>query len=516
MLRLLRVSRLPVFVLLAWMALGDESRATIGVYAMVPVIRDRPYIAERLWRQTMVLNDGTSKVDENHTVMMRDRAGRLHETQVATPPDAKGAFRKAWATILDPVTMQQITLDLEAKTFLISAIPPEVKNTRQLAILDCAAQIAQQKVRGSRGQAATAEFEDLGETMMLGVHAKGCRITRKLQTQEMWSVSEIWASVELQINLMEATRYGNGREDLQQVERLQIDEPDSALFKVPEGYKDMRTPAPRTNMNPNLDLEEESGAIEWHDGMATLTAAGGYPMQQVSETLGKCLGIAVGTERELQVWEGDLFDITAPTWLAAHPQGPHAFSGKPAKVKVDFQINEDRSAEDLEALLKEVARQVNEQVPYSFEVRKVVRKTGTLYAMVPTTTHDESGRLIHPTPFLDTPVTIPAQKAKVMDLGAMVAAQITATTGYHFSCCQSYVAGQLWGSNEIEYQADKRPARDVIADLMEAEGQVPGYMSACQARDRRFCMINVQPHPPVAMSKKPANDVCKIPGWNPR
>ena len=123
------------------------------------------------------------------------------------------------------------------------------------------------------------------------------------------------------------------------------------------------------------------------------------------------------------------------------------------------------------------------------------------------------GQLIHPQPFLDTPVTIPPQTAAIAKFGSMVAAQVTQATGYHFDCCQSFVAGQIWGTQEIRYEAEKKPAREVLADLMEAAGQTPHFISACEPGSRQFCFISVEGM--GVEPRKPPGGTCRIRGYDP-
>jgi len=277
------------------------------------------------------------------------------------------------------------------------------------------------------------------------------------------------------------------------------------------------TPPTQTNRNPNMDLLAESGAVNWHDGIATLTAAGPYPLERVADALSECLGIALSTERPLQIaFADDLLDVTAPNWLEKHPNGPHAFVSKPAKVSVDFRLDAAGNPADVMGMLKEVAEQVNEQQPYGFEVRTLQRKTGMGYVMVPTSTHDAAGQLIAPQPFLDTPITIKRQTAAIADFGGMVAEQVTQATGFHFECCLSgdgggHILSSAWSIGRIEYEAVQKPAREVIADLMEAEGQPPRIMSGCEAASTWPCMINVQRT--GALPGQTVGHTCKILGY---
>ena len=172
--------------------------------------------------------------------------------------------------IFDPVAMERINHGPggEAPSGRVP-IPAGVRSLQHG--LDCAAMVARQKAQETQGQVPTAQYEDLGEKAMFGVSVHGCRITRKLQTQELSSTTEIWRSAELEISLLDVTRFGNGREDLQQVESLRREGAGGGdVCRFRRSSRDQAAPLPRTNMNPNLDLLAESGAVEWHDGLATL------------------------------------------------------------------------------------------------------------------------------------------------------------------------------------------------------------------------------------------------------
>ena len=494
-----RWNPLLVFALLHGVAIGQ----TIGFYAMAPVLRDKPYIAERTRRTVRADGKSQWRTEDLVSVLMRDSAGRLRE-QIDAKENSDGTgVHLATVRVLDPVKMQQTDLNVVARTYVSFPIPPEVKNyQRQL--------VAVQKARMTMGP---VRYEDLGTNTLLGVAAMGCRVMRSGDAPTKSSVTEIWSSAELGITLSSVTRYEDGREEWDKVLNLRVEEPDAALFNVPPDYTDALAPPKRTNFNPNLDLLAESGSIEWHDGTATLVARGSSPMEDVAETVEKCLGVPVSSERPFQMFLGDLLDVTDPKFVAQHPEPDRrAFASKPAKVQVDFATNPDGSAADVEAVLKAVAVQVNQQQPYEFTVEKVVRTKFTMFVLVPTATHDEQGAVIHPVPYMETTVALRAQKAAISDLANQMSAQISAKTGYRFYCCESYVAGIPWGSVPMEYGPAEKPAREMLADLMETEGRAQSYMAACESRSREFCFINVKGKPIPA---PPKTGVCRIPGYDP-
>jgi hypothetical protein len=90
-------------------------------------------------------------------------------------------------------------------------------------------------------------------------------------------VTEIWASPELEINLLTTERYADGTERLTRLTNIRRDEPDHTLFQVPEGYKNPdqireSIRASLLNNNPNNAKIWDYGRIEWHGDTARLVA----------------------------------------------------------------------------------------------------------------------------------------------------------------------------------------------------------------------------------------------------
>jgi hypothetical protein len=411
--------------------------------------------------------------------------------------------------VLDPVSMLQTDLDVSHQTYHQSPIPEQVKTYRQRTDACTGGPPSHSNLDGSTTH---IRYEHMGRATVQGVPADGCRITANNTAPSLSYVTEIWVSPELQINLSSVTRYDDGREESDQVVSLRREEPEEALFQLPAGYTDMSAPPKRTNFNPNLDLLAEFGSIEWHEGMATLEAGGSDAASQVATTLRECLGLAVSSERPFQMYTGDLLDTTDPKWAAQHPDpSKRVFAGKPAKVHVDFQTRADGTASNPEDLLKAVVRELNAQQPYEVEVAKVMRPRFTMYALVPHATHDERGHAIYPHPYMDTPITLPEQRTKIAELATQMSDQMTQQTGNRFYCCQSIVMCVPWGGMEMQYRASSRAAREVLADLMEAEGRAEAYSAACEAHHHDFCFIDV-----TAVRETPRTaGICRIPGDDP-
>ena len=50
-----------------------------------------------------------------------------------------------------------------------------------------------------------------------------------------------------------------------------------------------------------------------------------------------------------------------------------------------------------------------------------------------------------------------------------MAEELSKQTGLHVGCCQALVAGVPWGTAQISFGADNKPARQVLKQLMVAE-----------------------------------------------
>ncbi len=204
--------------------------------------------------------------------------------------------------------------------------------------------------------------------------------------------------------------------------------------------------------------------------------------------------------------------MTDPKWAAQHPDpSKRVFAAKPAKVHIEFRTQRDGSASNPEDLLKAVARELNAQQPYEVEVNTVMRSHSTMYALVPHAAHDEKGQPIHPQPYMETPITLPEQRATIADFATQMANQLTQKTRNHFSCCQAAISGQPWGMAVMQYQAASKAAREVLVDLMKAAGRAEAYSSACEAHSHDFCFINVE----MVRAFPRKAGVCRIPRYDP-
>jgi hypothetical protein len=492
--------------------------------AAFPVVKNEPYTADVLMQDIRSSPDGKRSVHEAFNVHMRDFAGRLRDEQLASPPDPQGGFVQASVHVLDPVAMQDFQWNKDTKTVFTGAIPASFSNYRQSPIIKCAQRIAASHADGLTHNPSQSQeiYEDLGERMIEGINAHGCRITRtapmKGVTNESGvSTTEIWASHELQINLLTTEHNSDGTERLTKLSNIHRNEPDPTLFHVPEGYTDPVN-AQRSainNANPNYQAIREYGRIEWHGDSARLVASSSRPLDMVASTLSSCLGVAVNAEDPQYRFVGDLLDVTAPQWAAQHPDR-HVYAAKPAKVEITFDVSENGSPRDLHALLQNAVQQVNQLQSniYAYELRESVHVKSSFYTFVPTSSRNETGVLEHVPAYLDQRITIAEQTAPVASFASSMTRALSEATGLHFSCCQAMVIGQPWGMRSITYHATDQIARTVIEDLVGYVGGEQSYILRCQPMDKRFCFISVLRDtirkPPTA----PQSGVCSALGYD--
>ncbi len=224
----------PLFLPLS----GPLLAQSMGFRAIVPVVLNEPYIAERVRDFKSPNPDDSISSEKTQLTIMRDSAGRLREETQGSQPDPKKSYHLPWVQVLDPVSMQQIDIDVLHKTYLLTPIPQEVKSYRS-RVSFCSGPLS---FSSSNGSVTHLRYEELGRTMMQGVPADGCRITVSNVKGGFSYVTEVWKSSDLQINISSVTRYDNGREESDRVVRLQRIEPNAALFRLPNGYTDMTKP----------------------------------------------------------------------------------------------------------------------------------------------------------------------------------------------------------------------------------------------------------------------------------
>ena len=168
-------------------------------------------------------------------------------------------------------------------------------------------------------------------------------------------------------------------------------------------------------------------------------------------------------------------------------------------VEVRFKISPGNSAADVGELLREVADAANKEMPYGYRLDA----SGDDYALVPTSTRNSNGEIEDVVPLLDRIVTIPVATRSIAEHAKLMADELSKQTGLHVGCCQAFVAGVPWGTAQISFESDNRPARKVLKQLMVAEQKANAESSAthpqydhwtvrCDGTGAPSCFIEVE------------------------
>lgn len=433
--------------------------SSLGFTAAFPVVKNEPYTANVVTQHMDIGPSGERALHEALNIHVRDSAGRLRDEQLATPADVIGSFTQAQMHIVDPVSMQDIQWFPETKTFIMTAIPASSAANGARRIINCAELAKTQNA--NRGQ---EEYESLGNSTIEGIRVQGCRITRTSQgrpgsNQPETSVTEFWASPELQVDLLTVEHLSDGTVRLTKLSNIIREEPDPALLRIPEGYADAFKPRPVAvqNTNPNAAKLKEYGRIEWHGDAATLFAGNVRPLDEVAHTLSTCLGIPVSSEDPRYVYTGDLLDVTDPQWAAQHA-GRHVYAPVPAEIEIAFNVDSKGMPTDLYQLLEDATQQVNRQQPYAYRVYESSGEGPTLYSFVPTTSHSEMGVLEATPAYLDQRITFAPQTAPIHEIASAMTRALSAETGLQFDCCPGPRHGTSLG-RKINYLPGNKPTR---------------------------------------------------------
>jgi len=138
-------------------------------------------------------------------------------------------------------------------------------------------------------------------------------------------------------------------------------------------------------------------------------------------------------------------------------------------------------------------------MPYGYRLDA----SGGDYALVPTSTRNLNGNLENVLPLLGRNVTIPLETRSIAEHAKLMADELSKQTGLHVGCCQALVAGVPWGTAQISFGADNKPARQVLKQLMVAEEKANSESSAthpyydhwvvrCDGTGVPWCFIEVE------------------------
>jgi len=247
--------------------------------------------------------------------------------------------------------------------------------------------------------------------------------------------------------------------------------------------------------NPN-----ECASVSENGDEVTIRAKSWDPVFNIGRTLADRYGISVSVEAPKWAFPSDTEDVAVadPEFSEQH-NNIHYKVVKRHTVEVRFSTSGNKHPDDVGQLLRQVADAVNKEMPYGYRLDA----SGGDYALVPTSTRNSNGDLENVLPLLDRNVTIPLERRSIAEHAKLMADELSKQTGLHVGCCQALVAGVPWGTAQISFGADNKPARQVLKQLMVAEEKANSESSAthpyydhwvvrCDGTGAPWCFIEVE------------------------
>jgi hypothetical protein len=144
--------------------------------------------------------------------------------------------------------------------------------------------------------------------------------------------------------------------------------------------------------------------------------------------------------------------------------GKFSLIPKPALLELRIPLQPDGSLASANAAVRDLVDTANGMLPYAY------RLNTDPFRIVPTQTRDEHGQSDKVIPVLDTRVTIPRGKRRIIDHITLLTQALQQQTGVQIRCCQGVVIGTPWGSTVIDFEASQdESARDVLLRLVRNE-----------------------------------------------
>jgi hypothetical protein len=220
----------------------------------------------------------------------------------------------------------------------------------------------------------------------------------------------------------------------------------------------------------------------------------------IGRTLADRYGINVSVEAPKWAFPGDTEDVAVadPAFSEQH-DNIHYDIMKRHAIEVRFSTSGSRHPDDVARLLRQMADAANREMPYGYRLDV----SGGDYALVPTRTRNSNGDLEDVLPLLDRNVTIPLGTRSIAEHANLMADELSKQTGLHIGCCQALVAGVPWGMAKVRFEADNKPAREVLKWLILTEQQAnsqassrhPDYdhwVVSCDGTGAPWCFIEVE------------------------
>jgi TonB family protein len=226
---------------------------------VVGAIKNAPFSGEMVCEYVQTLADGNRISHQTNTIIYRDGGGRIRrETSVKIWDANSGAYKEhTTIQVSDHFGGQNFMLDPQNRTARKFPVRPiseiaGVTTLQAATVGGIADRTAIPPVSvavpslirpvGRFGVNGETKNESLGSQMIEGVEAEGTRITHTIPAGSMGNERPIeatyerWYSKELQLDVLIKSVDPRSGESTQQMTKINLGEPDPALFEIPSDY----------------------------------------------------------------------------------------------------------------------------------------------------------------------------------------------------------------------------------------------------------------------------------------
>jgi hypothetical protein len=300
----------------------------------IPPTPDRPFRAELNAFRVENRPDGSTVISESHCIVGRDSDGRTLWVTLPSPVvllDGAIAHVSGPTVVLDPLTRSEWRWDDRTQV----ARQLRADGSRLNVSTTFNARCGPDPYVTIPSLLSARRFESLGEQLVQGVLASGCRVTTVPGTtpQSEAYVYESWASSELGVEVHRRRRDGRaGYDETMSLDNLHREAPNAELFQPPAGY-------PVRRLNEALQDAEQarpqiprpvSLAGRWETDVDASVIVDGLLLTlltDVSEGINRLMSLTIGVYRR-EAGEESLGYFIAN-------EGPVTWDGERLRIRFD-------------------------------------------------------------------------------------------------------------------------------------------------------------------------------------
>jgi hypothetical protein len=188
------------------------------------------------------------------------------------------------------------------------------------------------------------------------------------------------------------------------------------------------------------------------------------PVAEAVKQLQEKYGWIITYEDPRLVNEGDLLDVTDPTYLQAHPGGSRALAHKGGHLEISYFVSSATGKPEnptalLQMLLNAHAASAN---PGRFELKQ----SGQVFHVIPAQVKDVSGRWVHQASILNIPITFPEKERSVLETLEAITGAISSAT--QLKVAIGAIPLNFFVRHRTTQSASSEPAREALIRTLES------------------------------------------------